>query len=180
MVSGGAQRPGDVVKARNGKSIEVLNTDAEGRLILADALSWTCEQKPSTIIDLATLTGAIGIALGREAAGLFSYVDATARALTEAGSKVGEPLWRMPLYPEFRDALKGSVSDLKNIAPEKRAGSIIAATFLEFFVEEPIRWAHLDIAAVALVKEELYLTKRGATGFGVRLLLNYLSGLAPE
>ncbi len=174
MISGRAQRPGDIVTARNGKTIEVLNTDAEGRLILADALSWVSEQKPAAIIDLATLTGAIGIALGQEAAGIFSNDDALANALLQSGEKTGERLWRFPIWEEYRDYMKGTISDLKNIGPERRAGSIAGAIFLENFVEKGIPWAHLDIAAVALLREDRPLTARGATGFGARLLLDYL------
>ena len=174
MVSDRAQRPGDIVTARNGKTIEVLNTDAEGRLILADALVWTCEQKPAAIIDLATLTGAIGIALGQEGAGLFSNDDALSNALLTSGERVAERLWRFPLWEEYREYMKGTISDLRNIGPERRAGSIAAAIFLEEFVEKDIPWAHLDIAAVALVRSEKFLTERGATGFGVRLILDYL------
>ncbi|MBW3635834.1 MAG: leucyl aminopeptidase [Armatimonadetes bacterium] len=174
MVSDRAQRPGDIVTARNGKTIEVLNTDAEGRLILADALVWTCEQKPAAIIDFATLTGAISIALGQEGAGLFSNDDALSASLLSAGEKVGERLWRFPMWEEYREYMKGTVSDLKNIGPERRAGSIAAAIFLEEFVEKGIPWTHLDIAAVSLVKSEKFLTQRGATGFGVRMILDYL------
>jgi leucyl aminopeptidase len=174
MVSGRAQRPGDIVTARGGKTIEVLNTDAEGRLILADALTYACEQKPALIIDFATLTGAIGVALGQEAAGLFSNDNELCAGLVQAGENVGERLWRLPLWEEYRDAMKGSVSDLKNISGDRYAGSIVAAVFLEEFVAEGIPWAHLDIATVSLVKKEKYLTKYGATGFGVRLILDYL------
>lgn len=175
MVSSNAQRPGDIVTARNGKTIEVLNTDAEGRLILADALSWTSEQNPAAIVDLATLTGAIGIALGQEGGGLFSNDDALSQELLDAGIRVNEKLWPFPMWEDYDDYMKGTVSDLKNIGPERRAGSIAAAVFLRAFVGEGIPWAHLDIAAVSLVRSEKHLTERGATGFGVRLLLDYLS-----
>jgi leucyl aminopeptidase len=174
MISGRAQRPGDIVTARSGLTIEVLNTDAEGRLILADALSYACELKPRAIIDLATLTGAIRIALGTEAAGLFSNDDALAAQVFEAGERVGERVWRFPLWDEYKDYMKGPYSDLKNIGPERNAGSIAAAIFLEKFVTEGTPWAHLDIAAVSLLREEKPLSTRGATGFGVRLLLDWL------
>ncbi|HEX9996788.1 MAG TPA: leucyl aminopeptidase [Abditibacterium sp.] len=174
MVSDRAQRPGDIVTARNGKTIEVLNTDAEGRLILADALVWTCEQKPAVIIDFATLTGAIGTALGQEAAGLFSNDDELSNQLCASGEGVAERLWRLPIWEEYRDAMKGNVSDLKNISGDRYAGSIVAAIFLQEFVNEGTPWAHLDIAAVSLVKKEKFLTSRGGTGFGVRLILDYL------
>jgi len=174
MINGRAQRPGDIVTARNGKTIEVLNTDAEGRLILADALSYACELKPTAIIDLATLTGAIGVALGQEAAGLFSNDDALCDKVQAAGETSGERAWRFPLWDEYRDHVKGTVSDVKNIGTERRAGSIAAAVFLEHFVADGIPWAHLDIASVAFIREDRPLVKRGATGFGVRLLLDFL------
>ncbi|MDQ3815531.1 MAG: leucyl aminopeptidase [Armatimonadota bacterium] len=184
MVNGHAQRPGDIVTARNGKTIEVLNTDAEGRLILADALSYVVEQKPAAIIDFATLTGAIGIALGQEAAGLFTN-DAGASTLFEngggfaqkiwqAGERTGDRVWPFPTWDEYKEHVKGSVSDLKNIGIERRAGSIAGAVFLEQFVDAGIPWAHLDIAAVSFIREDRPLTARGATGFGVRLTLELL------
>ncbi len=174
MVSGNAQRPGDIVTARDGTTIEVLNTDAEGRLILADALAWTGEQNPSLIVDFATLTGAIGIALGQEGAGLFCNDDELAGGLERAGIATGEKIWRFPLWEEYDDYMKGTVSDLKNIGPERRAGSITAAVFLRHFVPKNVPWAHLDIAAVAHVRDARLLTERGATGFGVRLILEFL------
>jgi len=174
MINGRAQRPGDIVTARNGKTIEVLNTDAEGRLILADALSYACELKPEKIIDLATLTGAIGVALGQEAAGLFCNNDELAAQVQAAGETSGERVWRFPLWDEYRDHIKGTVSDVKNIGIERRAGSIAAAVFLEKFVADGIPWAHLDIAAVAFIREDRPLVQRGATGFGVGLLLELL------
>ncbi len=175
MISGDAMRPGDIVTARNGKTIEILNTDAEGRLILADALCYASEQKPALIVDFATLTGAIGIALGQEAAGLFSNDDQLSQQLTDAGETTGERLWRLPIWEEFHGAMKGSVSDLKNISGDRYAGSIVAATFLQEFVADGIPWAHLDIATVSLVKKEKFMTKYGATGFGVRLILEFLA-----
>ena len=174
MINGHAMRPGDIVTARNGKTIEILNTDAEGRLILADALSYASELKPAAIIDFATLTGAIGIALGQEAAGLFSNDDDLANRVLAAGEDVGERLWPFPMWDEYREHVKGTVSDVKNIGLERRAGSIAAAVFLEHFVADGIPWAHIDIAAVALVREDRPLTKRGATGFGVRLALELI------
>ena len=174
MVSGNAQRPGDIVTARDGTTIEVLNTDAEGRLILADALVWTGEQNPSLIVDFATLTGAIGIALGQEGAGLFCNDDGLARGLEDAGLETGEKIWRFPLWEEYDDYMKGTCSDLKNIGPERRAGSIAAAIFLRHFVPKNTPWAHLDIAAVSHVRDARHLTERGGTGFGVRLILEFL------
>ena len=176
MVSGNAQRPGDIVTARDGTTIEVLNTDAEGRLVLADALVWASEQKPTAIVDFATLTGAIGIALGKEGAGLFSNDDDLSAQLLQSSEKVGEPIWRFPLWEGFDDTMKGNISDLKNISGDRYAGSITAAIFLRHFVGEGIAWAHLDVAAVSIVKSEKHLTALGATGFGVRLVLDYLNG----
>lgn len=175
MISGNAQRPGDIVTARDGTTIEVLNTDAEGRLVLADALAWASEQNPSLIVDFATLTGAIGIALGQEGAGLFCNDDALALGLEQAATETGEKIWRFPLWEEYDDYMKGTASDLKNTGPERRAGSTSAAIFLRHFVPKGVAWAHLDIAAVAHVRDARLLTERGATGFGVRLILDFLA-----
>ncbi|MDF2439632.1 MAG: leucyl aminopeptidase [Abditibacteriota bacterium] len=175
MISGRAQRPGDIVTARNGKTIEVLNTDAEGRLILADALSYATEQNPKAIIDFATLTGAIGVALGQVCAGLVANDDALSAKIVQSGERTGDRVWALPLWDEYRDAMKGTVSDLRNITSDRYAGSITAAVFLEKFVGENIPWAHLDIASVALIREERPLSMRGATGFGVRLVLDLLA-----
>lgn len=175
MVSGGAQRPGDIITARDGTTIEVLNTDAEGRLVLADALVWASEQNPAAIVDFATLTGAIVVALGQEGAGLFSNDDDLSAQLTQSGDRSGEPIWRLPMWEGLDDAMKGKISDLKNISGDRYAGSITAAIFLRHFVGQGIPWAHLDVAAVDQVKSEKHLTTFGATGFGVRLVLDYLS-----
>lgn len=179
MVSGRAQRPGDIVTARNGKTIEVLNTDAEGRLILADALSYVSELNPAAILDYATLTGAVRIALGQEAAGIFA--NDAGQELQEktlaAGQKTGEPLWPFPMWDEYKEHVKGTISDLKNLGQERGAGSIAGAVFLENFVTDTIPWCHLDIAALSLVKDERFLTARGATGFGVRLTLELLNDI---
>ncbi len=174
MVSGRAQRPGDIVTARNGKTIEVLNTDAEGRLVLADVLAYACEHSPSGIVDFATLTGAIGIALGTEAAGLFSNDDELSDKLQQAGQNTHERVWRFPLWEEYRDHVKGKNSDIKNIGIERRAGSISAAAFLEHFITPGTPWAHIDIAAVAYLREDKPLSAFGATGFGVRLALELI------
>jgi leucyl aminopeptidase len=170
MVSDRAQRPGDMVRARNGKTIEVLNTDAEGRLVLADVLSLASELNPAAIIDLATLTGAIGIALGDEAAGLFSNDDTLSKVLFDAGMQTSEKVWRFPLWEEYESHMKGKNTDLKNTGKERRAGSISAAIFLQNFVGKDIPWAHLDIAAVAYLREDRGLSQYGATGFGARLV----------
>jgi len=170
MPGGNAQRPGDIVKAYNGKTIEVLNTDAEGRLVLADALSFTEKKfKPKFIIDLATLTGAIIVALGEEYAGLFSNNDELSKKLFEAGEKVNEKVWRLPLHKNYDKLLDSTIADIQNINYSGGAGSITAAQFLQRFVEKT-PWAHLDIAGMAFSKKAANLNPGGATGFGVRLL----------
>lgn len=169
MVSGNAQRPGDIVKSHSGQTIEVLNTDAEGRLVLADLLSYTHQTyKPAMMVNLATLTGAIVVALGAEHAGLFSNNDALAAALSTAGTETGEKLWRMPMGDAYNRSLDSDVADVKNIGG--RPGSaILAAEFLKRFVGDT-PWAHLDIAGTAWLDKESALGGKGATGFGVQLL----------
>lgn len=174
MISGKAQRPGDIVQARNGKTIEVLNTDAEGRLVLADVLSYASELNPAMIVDFATLTGAIGIALGNECAGLFSNDDELIEKIRTAGDATGERVWPFPMWDDYKDHIKGAVADIKNTGKERRAGSISAAKFLENFVGDGIPWAHVDIAATAYVREDRPLSAGGATGFGARLALELL------
>jgi leucyl aminopeptidase len=169
MPSGHAQRPGDVVKSMSGKTIAVLNTDAEGRLILADAL-WYAQQrfKPKLIIDLATLTGAILIALGKEYAGLFSNNDELADRLIRAGEETGEKVWRMPLAAEYDKLIDSDIADMKNIGG-RNAGSITAAQFLQRFVNN-VPWAHLDVAGTAMDSTRNALNQSWASGWGVRLL----------
>ena len=170
MPGGNAQRPGDIVRAYNGKTIEVLNTDAEGRLVLADALSFTEKKfKPKFIIDLATLTGAIIVALGEEYAGLFSNNDDLSKKLSEAGEKVNEKVWRLPLHKNYDKLMDSTIADIQNINYSGGAGSITAAQFLQRFIEKT-PWAHLDIAGMAFSKKAANLNPGGATGFGVRLL----------
>ena len=170
MPGGNAQRPVDIVKAYNGKTIEVLNTDAEGRLVLADALSFTEKKfKPKFIIDLATLTGAIIIALGEEYAGLFSNNDELSKKLYEAGEKVNEKVWRLPLHKNYDKLMDSTIADIQNINYSGGAGSITAAQFLQRFINKT-PWAHLDIAGMAFSKKAANLNPGGATGFGVRLL----------
>jgi len=170
MPGGNAQRPGDIVKAYNGKTIEVLNTDAEGRLVLADALSFTEKKfKPKFIIDLATLTGAIIISLGEEYAGLFSNNDELSKKLSEVGEKVNEKVWRLPLHKNYDKLMNSNIADMQNINYSGGAGSITAAQFLQRFIEKT-PWAHLDIAGMAFSKKAANLNPGGATGFGVRLL----------
>lgn len=178
MPSGTAQKPGDIITAYNGKTIEVLNTDAEGRLILADTLAYVAERKPQAIIDLATLTGAIIISLGRYRAGLFSNDDNLAKAIFEAGEATFERVWRMPLDKEYVEMDKGDFADIKNIGSEVGdAGSITAAAFLQEFVGE-CKWAHLDIAGVDMISEKHSYLEKGASGIGVRLVVNALERLA--
>jgi len=169
MPSGAAQRPGDVVKSLSGQTVEVLNTDAEGRLVLADVLTY-CQQTfdPRAVIDLATLTGAIIIALGHDRAGLFSNNDELAQRLEAAGQATGEKLWRMPLDESYDKQLKSDIADMKNIGG-RPAGSITAAQFIQRFVDKR-PWAHLDIAGVAWGTKDSPLAAKGATSFGVRLL----------
>ncbi len=171
MVSGNAQRPGDIVKSYSGKTIEILNTDAEGRLVLADALTFT-EKKfnPKFMVDLATLTGAIIVSLGSEYAGLFSNNNNLSKQLLEAGEKVDEKLWRMPLHKNFDKLINSKNADMQNINYVGGAGSTTAAQFLQRFILNKTPWAHLDIAGMAFSKYGGALNSGGATGYGVRLL----------
>ncbi|HWO41104.1 MAG TPA: leucyl aminopeptidase [Candidatus Eisenbacteria bacterium] len=175
LPGGNAQKPGDVIRYLNGKTIEVLNTDAEGRLILADALALAARQKPDCIINLATLTGACMVALGNEVAGLFSNDQSLADRLLNAARECGEKIWQLPLVKEYREDIKSSVADMKNVAGP-HGGAIIAALILQEFVEE-VPWAHLDIAGPAFTEKETPICARGGTGFGVRTLLRFLSTL---
>jgi leucyl aminopeptidase len=162
-------RPGDVVSTASGQTVEVLNTDAEGRLVLADVM-WYCKQRfdPAFMIDLATLTGAIIISLGHEHAGLFANDDALAQTLIAAGKATGETVWRMPLGDAYDKLLKSDIADMKNIGG-RAGGSITAAQFLQRFVDG-CPWAHLDIAGTAWSSKDKPTTPKGATAFGVRLL----------
>lgn len=169
MVSSRSQRPGDVVRSHSGQTIEVLNTDAEGRLVLADLLSYTRERfSPALMVDLATLTGAIVVSLGAHHAGLFSNDDALADDLLVCGRETGEALWRMPMGEAYDRALRSPIADMKNIGG-RPGGAITAARFLARFVGDT-PWAHLDIAGTAWASEQQALSPKGATGFGVRLL----------
>ena len=171
MVSGNAQRPGDIVKSYSGKTIEVLNTDAEGRLVLADAITFTEKKfKPNLIIDLATLTGAIVVALGSEYAGLFSNNDKLSEQLFDAGDKVEEKVWRLPLHKNYDKLMNSKNADMQNINYVGGAGSTTAAQFLQRFIINKTPWAHLDIAGMAFSKYAGSLNSSGATGYGVRLL----------
>ncbi|MDC0855756.1 leucyl aminopeptidase [Candidatus Pelagibacter sp.] len=171
MPGGNAQRPGDIVKSYSGKTIEILNTDAEGRLVLADALTFTEKKfKPKFMVDLATLTGAIIVSLGSEYAGLFSNDDKLSKQLIEAGEKVEEKLWRMPLHKNFDKLIDSKNADMQNINYVGGAGSTTAAQFLQRFILNKTPWAHLDIAGMAFSKYGGALNSGGATGYGVRLL----------
>ena len=171
MPGGNAQRPGDIVKSYSGKTIEILNTDAEGRLVLADALSFTEKKfKPEFMVDLATLTGAIIVSLGSEYAGLFSNNDKLSNQLINAGETVDEKLWRMPLHKNFDKLIDSKNADMQNINYVGGAGSTTAAQFLQRFILNKTPWAHLDIAGMAFSKYGGALNSGGATGYGVRLL----------
>src|SRR5439155_12739009 len=177
LPGGRAQKPGDILRFLNGKTVEVLNTDAEGRLVLADALALAARTKPDALVDLATLTGACRVALGSLLAGVMGNDQALVDRLLAAGRAAGEPLWQLPLVREYRDDLKSSIADLKNVGGE--AGSIIGGLFLQEFVDG-VPWAHVDIAGPAFTERDLPHAPRGGTGFGVRFLLRFLQTLATE
>jgi leucyl aminopeptidase len=177
LPGGRAQKPGDVIRYANGKTVEVLNTDAEGRLVLADGLVPASRAKPDAIIDLATLTGAARVALGVRYAAILGSDQALVDALRQAGEGVGERLWQLPLADEYKDEIKSTTADLKNVGGGPEGGTIIGALFLREFVDGA-PWAHLDIAGPAFAEREWPDAPRGGTGFGVRLLLGYLRSLA--
>jgi len=176
LPGGRALKPGDVLKASNGKTIEVVNTDAEGRLILADALSYAVRKKLSPIVDLATLTGACHIALGDLYAGLFSNDSDLAGRLIRAAGDSGEKLWQLPLPEEYKDLNKSDVADIKN-SGGRYGGAITAALFLQEFIEDT-PWAHIDIAAPFMTDKTKGVLVKGATGFGVRTLVRFVSGFS--
>jgi leucyl aminopeptidase len=174
MPDGNAQRPGDVVTSLSGQTIEVINTDAEGRLVLADAMTWAQRQyKPEVMVDLATLTGAMVISLGHEYAGMFSNDDGLAGQLDAAGAATGDKLWRLPLGEPYDKLIESPIADMKNVGP-REGGSITAAVFLQRFVESGVKWAHLDIAGMAWSDKASHLYDKGATGFGVALLDRFI------
>ena len=178
MLGGDASRPGDILNIRNGKTVEVLNTDAEGRLILADALSLASEAKPDAIVDLATLTGACVVALGTKVAGLMGNNDGWIDAVEAAGERAGERVWHLPLPADYRKQLDSPVADLKNIG-NRWGGTLTAALFLQEFVAEGIPWAHLDIAGPAWTDSVDGEAAKGGTGFGVRLLVDLIRNFSP-
>ncbi len=173
MPSGSATRPGDILRMRNGKTVEVDNTDAEGRLVLGDALSYAEKFRPDVILDFATLTGAVIIALGHECAGLMTPSDDLARDLLAAGEATGERLWRLPLWDDYRDNLRSDWADMKNTAG-RAGGTINAGVFLKEFVPRGVEWAHVDVAGVAHLEKEHDGYDPGATGFGVALTIEFL------
>jgi leucyl aminopeptidase len=174
MPDGKAQRPGDVVTTMSGQTVEVINTDAEGRLVLCDAITWVQKRfKPKTIVDLATLTGAMIISLGHEYGGIFSNDDALADALLAAGRTTGDKLWRMPLGDAYDKMIDSPIADMKNVG-ERAAGSITAAQFIARYIDEGVKWAHLDIAGMVWASKPGTLWEKGATGYGVRLLDQYV------
>ena len=175
MPDGNAQRPGDIVTSLSGQTIEVLNTDAEGRLVLCDALTWAQRTyKPEVIVDLATLTGAIIVSLGTEYAGIFSNDDGLAGDLIAAGQAAGDPLWRFPLSPAYDKLIDSPIADMKNIGP-RFGGSITAAQFLKRFIEDGVKWAHLDIAGMVWADKPGATWDKGATGYGVRLIDRFVA-----
>jgi leucyl aminopeptidase len=179
MPDGRSYRPGDIINAANGKTIEVTNTDAEGRLVLADALWYAREQGATHVMDLATLTGAMSVALGDFYAGFFANDDEWADAIATAGEASGDHIWRMPLHPRYRRYVKSSFADMKNSSDLRQAGAVLAAEFLkEFAGEGP--WAHLDIAGPAFLDRSRgdYLWQPGGSGYGVRLIAELASRIA--
>lgn len=173
MPGGSATRPGDILRMRSGKTVEVDNTDAEGRLVLADALSYAERFRPDVLVDYATLTGAVQVALGSECAGLMSPDDALAAALVEAGEATGERLWRLPVWDEYRENLKSEWADMRNTGG-RPAGTINGGVFLKEFVPAGVAWAHLDVASVAHFEKEQSGWPAGASGFGVALTIEFL------
>jgi leucyl aminopeptidase len=175
MPDGNAQRPGDVVTSMSGQTIEVINTDAEGRLVLCDAMTWVQRKyAPKVMVDLATLTGAMIVALGHEYGGMFSNDDGLAAQLTAAAAAAGDPLWRFPLGDAYNKLIDSPIADMKNVGP-REAGSITAAQFLQRFVDEGVKWAHLDIAGMVWASKPGAVWDKGATGYGVRLLDRFVA-----
>ena len=169
-----AVKPSDVIQSYSGKTIEIIDTDAEGRLILSDGIAYSLKFHPAdTLIDVATLTGSVIRTLGYAAGGLFTNNDQLAEELTAAGEKAGERLWRLPIWEEYGDQMKSDVADIKNFSGKPMAGAITAAKFLQFFTDNHPRWAHLDIAGMAVGDSE-FSKQKGATGFGIRLLLTFI------
>ncbi len=177
LPDGKALKPGDVLKSMNGKTIEVLNTDAEGRVVLADALDYAGKFKPDYLVDLATLTGAVDIALGSEATAILGNKQSFIDTVIKAGESVGERMWQLPIYPEHTDLLRSEIADVSNIPPSRSAGVIAAAVFLKEFIKDGIDWAHLDIASTAWTESEKPYIAKGPTGVGVRTLVKLVENL---
>lgn len=177
MISGDAYRPDDIIKMRNGKTVQIVSADAEGRMVLADSIAYACQKhKPRAMIDLATLTGGVVVALGKFSAGVFSNNDRLCDALIDSGRSVHERLWRLPVWDDHFELIKGDDSDMKN-SGSRQAHAICGAIFLKQFVEGDTPWAHLDIAGVSDHESDQPYCPKGASGFGVRLLLDYLTKL---
>ena len=174
MPSGSSYKPGDILRAKNGKTIEVDNTDAEGRLTLADALCYACELGVDEVIDIATLTGACVVALGSTVAGIMGNDEDMISVLIRTAKNSGEKFWELPLFPEYKDSLKSDIADMKNTG-SRQGGASIAGVFLKEFVDGP-KWAHIDIAGTAFLEKPQKEFIAGATGAGVRTLLNYVKG----
>ena len=180
MPDGNAQRPGDVVTSMSGQTIEVINTDAEGRLVLCDCMTWVQKHySPKVMVDLATLTGAMIVSLGHEHGGIFSNNDALAGQLIAAGADVGDPLWRMPMGEAYNKMIDSPIADMKNVGP-REAGSITAAQFLQRFVDDGVAWAHLDIAGMVWASKPGPGWDKGATGYGVRLLDRFVADVCEK
>lgn len=177
MTGGGATRPGDVVRIRNGRTVEVVNTDAEGRLVLADALSLASEGRPDAIIDVATLTGACQVALGNDIAGVMGNNADLIGQVRRSAQRTGERVWELPLHPDYRRLLDSEVADMRNVGTSRPGGAIVAGLFLREFVAPDIPWVHIDIAGTAWSDRSEGILQKGATGFGVRLLLDLLGHL---
>jgi leucyl aminopeptidase len=175
MPGGNALKPGDVITHYGGRTSEVLNTDAEGRLVLADAIAWACEQRPDAIVDVATLTGAMMVALGSKATGFFSNDDSLAAELEAASMRAGERFWRMPLYDEYRPELDSEVADIKNSGP-RWGGAIFGALFLKDFLATDISWAHLDIAGPSRAENDYEEIPKGGSGVATRTLITWVEG----
>jgi leucyl aminopeptidase len=175
MPDGNAQRPGDIVTTMSGQTVEVINTDAEGRLVLSDAITWAQKEfGPKTIVDLATLTGAMVVSLGHEYAGIFANDEELAAKLIKAGEASGDKLWRQPLAEAYDRLIDSPIADMKNVGP-REGGAITAAQFIQRFVDDGVAWAHLDIAGMAWSDKAGIGFDKGATGFGVRLLDQFIA-----
>jgi leucyl aminopeptidase len=174
MPGGNAQKPGDVVRTMAGKTVEINNTDAEGRLVLCDALAYAQREKPDAIIDLATLTGACVVALGPLATGVMGNNKALIASITKAADAAGEKMWPLPLYDEYMEMLQSDIADMKNTG-ERWGGALTAGLFLQEFVDEKTPWVHLDIAGPAFVEREIPLSRKGGTGTAVRTLIEFLT-----